>query len=469
MEGKKGYIAFVVAKDGTPLMPCQNPRKVRKLLKEKRARIFRHDPFTIQLLYESEMGTQPVEICEDTGYLKVGFSAKSEKHEYVREELTLLPDEKKRHMAQVIYRRIRRNRLRYREPRFDNRKKPEDWLPPSLDHKTGAHVSRATMYSKILPITSITVEMAKFDTALIAAFEQGEILEGTDYQHGLRYLQESLRLAVFYRDDYTCQICGKNAFRDNAILCLHHIGFRNNDRSDRASNLITVCSHCHTPANHKPGGKLWDLKPAGKFKADAAFMNAVRYRIIEKMKEAFPDIPVNAVYGAQTAAARKSLGLEKSHTNDAYAMGMFHPKHRAYERKLVKKRRNNRCLEEFHDAKYIDIRINNPEEKKRIRTGQELSSGRVKRNKDSSLNGENLRKYRGHKIKKGYRAIRRKRYSIRPGDIVLIDGYTRIAVGVHCNGTSVQYKDESGKTRDKTTKKMKVVRHIGGWVENRES
>lgn len=120
MEGKKGYIAFVVAKDGTPLMPCQNPRKVRKLLKEKRARIFRHDPFTIQLLYESEMGTQPVEICEDTGYLKVGFSAKSEKHEYVREELTLLPDEKKRHMAQVIYRRIRRNRLRYREPRFDN-------------------------------------------------------------------------------------------------------------------------------------------------------------------------------------------------------------------------------------------------------------------------------------------------------------------------------------------------------------
>ena len=460
---KRSYIAFVIAKDGTRLMPCTNPKKVRKLLKEKRAKIFRYEPFTIQLLYESEMGTQPVEICEDTGYLSVGLSIKSEKHEHVREELTLLPDEKQRHMDQVRYRRQRRNRKRYRKPRFNNRKKPEGWIAPSLQHKAEAHVSRAAMYAKVLPVSSITIETARFDTALLAALERGESLEGMDYQHGLRYLQESQRIAVFERDDYTCQICGRNAFRDHAVLCVHHIGFRNGDRSNRAVNLLTVCTHCHTPANHKPGGKLWDLKPAVKLKADAAFMNTVRYRIAEMFREAFPDIPVNTTYGAMTAAKRKVRNIPKSHTNDAYAMGNFHPKHRAYERKFQKRRRNNRILEEFTDAKYHDTRTAGKNDKGWKKSGQQLASGRVERDKESMLNGENLRIFRGHKLSKGKRTIRKMRYAIRPGDTVLVDGHKYKAYGVHCRGKSIQYIDKAGNIKDRTAKKVQIKRHIGGW------
>ena len=134
------------------------------------------------------------------------------------------------------------------------------------------------------------------------------------------------------------------------MLCQHHIGYRQGDRSNKPSNLLTACTHCHTPANHKPGGKLWDLKPSGKLKADAAFMNTVRYRIAEMFRETFPDIPINTVYGAMTAAERKMRNIPKSHSNDAYAMGSFHPKHRAYERKFQKRRRNNRILEKFYDA-----------------------------------------------------------------------------------------------------------------------
>ena len=456
MKTKRSYIVFVVAKDGTLLMPCTNPKKVRRLLKEKRVRIYKHDPFTIQLLYESEKNTQSVEICEDTGYLSVGLSIKSEKHEYVREELTLLKDEKQRHMDQGKYRRQRRNRKRYRAPRFDNRKKPDGWLPPSLQHKAEAHVSRALKYAEVLPVSSITIETAKFDTALLSALESGEILEGKDYQHGLRYMQESQRIAVFERDDYTCQICGRNAFEDDAVLCQHHIGFRNGDRSIRPSNLLTVCTHCHTPANHKPDGKLWNLKPAGKLRADAAFMNAVRYRIAEMFRESFPDIPINTVYGAMTAAERKMRNIPKSHSNDAYAMGEHHPKHRAYERKLQKRRRNNRILEKFYDAVYIDRRNGSK------RKGSELSSGRVKRNRN--LSGPNLRIFRGHKKTPGRRSIRKKRHCIQKDDVFIFKGRKSVSNGLVNYGRYASYSDESGKFAYARISRIRLLKHAGGWI-----
>ncbi|WKB36959.1 RRXRR domain-containing protein [Terrilactibacillus sp. S3-3] len=39
-------IVFVINKHGQPLMPCQ-PRKARILLKEKKAKIVKRQPFTI--------------------------------------------------------------------------------------------------------------------------------------------------------------------------------------------------------------------------------------------------------------------------------------------------------------------------------------------------------------------------------------------------------------------------------------
>ena len=54
---------FIMAKDGTRLMPTTNVKKVRKLLKTKRAVIHTYRPFTIQLLYESEKNVQPVEFA----------------------------------------------------------------------------------------------------------------------------------------------------------------------------------------------------------------------------------------------------------------------------------------------------------------------------------------------------------------------------------------------------------------------
>ena len=58
----------VLSNSGERLMPTFRLGKVRRLLKDGKAKIVKHHPFTIQLLYDSKTNTQPIEICEDVGY-----------------------------------------------------------------------------------------------------------------------------------------------------------------------------------------------------------------------------------------------------------------------------------------------------------------------------------------------------------------------------------------------------------------
>ena len=84
-------IVFVIANDGTKLMPT-NIKKARKLLKKKEAVIFRHWPFTIKLLKNSEHNVQNIEGCIDTGDRHIGISIKSEKREFVHAQFDNLKD-----------------------------------------------------------------------------------------------------------------------------------------------------------------------------------------------------------------------------------------------------------------------------------------------------------------------------------------------------------------------------------------
>lgn len=218
----------VIGKTGIPLMPTSN-YKARKLMKQGRAEIFKYHPFTIRLLDRTDGVTQPVELKCDTGYQHIGLSVASEKHEFVNEQYDLLPDETERHNDCRKYRRTRRNRkLRYRKARFDNRKasKQKGWLVPSVRHKMEQHVMLAQRLCQVFPVTSAVYEMGQFDTQLLKTLEEGaSVPHGTDYQRGERYQTATLREAVFGRDQYTCICCGRNAFKDRAILHVHHLGF----------------------------------------------------------------------------------------------------------------------------------------------------------------------------------------------------------------------------------------------------
>lgn len=138
-------------------------------------------------------------------------------------------------------------------------------------------------------------------------------------------------------------------------------------------------------------------------------MNSVKWYIYNKIKEL--NVNVHITYGAATKESRLNLNLEKSHINDTYSMGNYRPNDRVKPIYYKKKRRNNRILTKFYDAKYIDSRTG-----KKV-SGKDLYNGRIKRN--HKLDSENLHKYRGQKISNGRVSTRTKRYSIQPGDTVL--------------------------------------------------
>ena len=150
----------IISKTGKRLMPTSE-YKARKLLKSKKAVICNYKPFVIQLLKNVAECTQPIEFSMDTGYAEIGLSVKSEKHEYLSMQIDTLKGEKQRHDDCRCYRRGRRNRKRYRKPRFDNRKREEKWLAPSIQHKLEVHLHWIEKISQYVPISFYSIEMGQ--------------------------------------------------------------------------------------------------------------------------------------------------------------------------------------------------------------------------------------------------------------------------------------------------------------------
>ena len=429
-ERKAMNTVAVVTNTNKPLMPT-SPYRARKLLSSGKAKIVKHRPFTILLVNRSDGNVQEIEYKSDTGYLHVGISVCSEKREFVREQRDLLPDEKEKHNDRRKYRRTRRNRKRYRKARFDNRigkirkkeKNKHVWLPPSLDHKVDAQVQLFLRLYQVMPIKRAVFEMGQFDPALMKALEKGEAApQGIDYQMGERYQIATRRAAVFTRDRYACVFCGRS-IKDHAILHVHHIGFWKQDRSNRLDNLATCCEQCHTSENHRPGGILYDVEPKLKSLASATYMNVVRFELLRRLKEAAPDVEFHISYGAKTSVIRKQRSISKSHTNDAYCLGQYFPKLRAEEIGFQKIRRNDRILQKFYDAEYLDSRDGT------TKKGKELTNGRISRN--HMKDHKNLHQYRGKKLSKGRVTIRRGRSSLKPGGLVRFDGEVLTVHGTH--------------------------------------
>ena len=290
-------------------MPCK-PRKARILLKEKKAKIVSYEPFTIQLLYGSSGYKQEVTIGVDTGAKNIGVAIKTENKVIAKGEIELRDDIKSNLDTRRQYRRSRRNRkTRYRQARFNNRKKPDGWLPPSIQARINHTFKWIDKFLNLLPSPKLIIEVGKFDVQKM----QNPSIEGTEYQEGNTYGYYDVRYYVFARDNYTCQVCkGKNK-----ILQTHHIIYKSKGGSDRADNLITVCTDCHTHENHQKGGIFYKWMLEGKKLPnyrETPFMNIIRKRIFLK----YPNAKI--VYGSYTTVKRKELGLDKTHYNDALAI-----------------------------------------------------------------------------------------------------------------------------------------------------
>ena len=325
---------YILNCHGQPLMPCQ-PRKARLLLKEGKARVARMVPFTLQLLYGSSGYKQEVSLGVDAGTQHIGVSATAETSVLFEAEVKPRTDIQALLATRRQFRRARRRRkTRYRKARFLNRKRPEGWLAPSVQHKVEAHLKTIKMVHKILPVSKTAIEVAQFDLQKINNPE----IEGREYQEGPQLGFWNVREYVLFRDAHQCQWC-KGASKD-PILNVHHTESRKTG-GDSPDNLITLCETCHdlihrTHQEHK-------LQRRRKTARDATQMGIIRWHIYEQAQAIFPN--VHLTYGYITKHTRISHHLEKSHLMDARCIS-GHPLARSsgtcYLIKHV--RRNNRQL-----------------------------------------------------------------------------------------------------------------------------
>ena len=301
-------LVYVLNKDGQPLMPTGRCGKVRRLLRDKKAKAVKRCPFTIQLLYEAETNTQPVTLGVDAGSKHIGISASTEDKVLYEADVELRDDIVKLLSTRRENRRTRRNRkTRYRKPRFNNRKRAEGWLAPSVQQKVDCHLQVIANVHKYLPITKVVIETASFDIQKIRNPE----IRAEEYQQGDQLGFWNIREYVLFRDGHQCQCC-KGKSKD-PILNVHHIESRKTG-GDAPNNLITLCETCHK-GYHAGTVRLPRTIHRGMSFRDAAFMGIMRWAVYNCLKELYPD--VHLTYGYLTKNTRIITGLPKEHYIDA--------------------------------------------------------------------------------------------------------------------------------------------------------
>ena len=290
-------------------MPSERNGRIGYLLRHGKAHVISRVPFVVQLDYDNTTYTQEVSLGIDAGSKHVGVSASSEKKELFAAQVELRNDVTKLLSTRRELRRTRRYRkTRYRKARFDNRKKKDCWLAPSIEQKVESHLKVIRLAHKLLPITKTTIEVAQFDAQKI----KNPDIKGEEYQQGEQMGFWNVREYVLARDGHKCVHC-KGKSKD-PILNVHHLESRKVG-GNSPSNLVTLCETCHK-AYHR--GEF-DLKiKRGSSLRDAAVMNIMRWAIYERAKAEFQNTYLT--YGYITKHTRIGSGIAKTHAADAFCI-----------------------------------------------------------------------------------------------------------------------------------------------------
>ena len=316
-------MVFVLDPHQKPLMPCTEKR-ARLLLERGRAVIHRHAPFTIRLKDRTteESRCQPLRVKFDPGSKTTGMSIILEGAQGFKViflgEIEHKADIKARLDKRRVLRRGRRNRkTRYRKARFLNRKRPQGWLPPSLEARVNQTLQALAKIQKRAPITHLTVEHVKFDTQKL---ENPEI-SGVEYQQGT-LLGYEVREYLLEKWGRRCAYCGTS----NVPLEVEHIIPKSRGGSNRMSNLTLACHACNQAKGQQTADEFGYPNiqdQARKPLRDAAMMNATRWRLYAQLKQT--GLPVEGGSGARTKKQRLALKLPKEHYYDALCVGESTP------------------------------------------------------------------------------------------------------------------------------------------------
>jgi 5-methylcytosine-specific restriction endonuclease McrA len=303
-------MVYVLDIDGNPLMPTERHGKVRRLLKEGKARVVKRCPFTIQLLYDSTRYIQEINLGIDAGSKHIGVSATTKEKVLYEADVELRNDIVELISTRRELRRARRSRkTRYRKDRFNNRvsTRRNYWLAPSIKQKIQTHLTVIDNIYKILPVKNLIVETASFNIQKI----KNPNISSEEYQRGEQLNFWNVREYVLFRDGHTCQCC-KGKSRDK-ILNVHHIESRKTG-GNAPNNLITLCETCHK-GYHNGVVKLPKSIHRGMSFRDAAFMGIMRKTLLSELRKIYPN--VKETYGYITKNTRISYNLPKEHYIDA--------------------------------------------------------------------------------------------------------------------------------------------------------
>ena len=224
---------FVIDKHKKPLMPCSEKR-ARQLLERRRAVVHRLYPFTIRLKDRIGGDVRPVRIKLDPGSKVTGVALvradDAGQHVLALAEIMHRGQVVHKHMeSRSAFRRRRRTaNLRYRAPRFDNRRRPDGWLPPSLEGRVSNILTWVARLRRLVPVAALAEELVKFDLQK----EQDPEISGIEYQQGTLAGYE-LREYLLEKFRRTCAYCGKA----DVPLQVEHIHPKGRGGSDRVSNL----------------------------------------------------------------------------------------------------------------------------------------------------------------------------------------------------------------------------------------
>ncbi len=298
-------MVFVLNKHKKPLMPCPEKRG--------RAVIHKIAPFTIRLKDRTadESAFQPLRAKFDPGSKTTGVAvilegAKGPQIIFLG-EIVHKADVK----ARMDKRRGRRHRkTRYRKPRFQNRKRKEGWLPPSLE----ARIDQTLHALATIRITDLSVEHVRFDTQKLEIF-------GVEYQQGTLLVYE-VREYLLKKWARTCVYCAAAG----VSLQVEHIVTKSPGGSNRVSNLALACEPCNLTKNNRAAAEFGHLDiqaQARKPLKNAAIMNATRWRLYEQLKAT--GLPVKGGPGSRTE--RLGYGSSEEHRFDALCVGESTPEH----------------------------------------------------------------------------------------------------------------------------------------------
>ncbi len=319
-------MVFVLDAKKKPLMPCSEKR-ARLLLERGRARVHRMAPFAIRLVDRTQETSvlQPIALKLDPGSKTTGIALVAQQND----RLTMLFLAELSHRGNAIsealtqrkgYRRRRRSvNLRYRKLRFDNRRKPAGWLPPSLRHRLQTIHSWVQRLRHLAPVATIAQELVRFDMQAV----QRPGISGIEYQQGALAGYE-VREYLLEKWGRTCAYCDAK----NVPLQIDHVVAKAGGGSDRVSNLTLACEPCNKKkgAQSIDGFLAADPERLARIKAqlksplkDAAAVNATRWALLATLQA--EGLPVDTASGGRTKFNRSRLGLPKTHGLDAACVG----------------------------------------------------------------------------------------------------------------------------------------------------